>query len=52
MRVLIVEDDVRLRGMLRDFLREEGFAVDEAADGGEALTRRSAGTTAPSCSMS
>jgi len=37
MRVLIVEDDVRLRGMLRDFLREEGFAVDEAADGGEAL---------------
>jgi two-component system OmpR family response regulator len=37
MRVLVVEDDVRLRGMLRDFLREEGFAVDEAADGGEAL---------------
>jgi len=34
---LIVEDDAALRGMWRTALRLEGFAVDEAADGLEAL---------------
>lgn len=37
MRILVVEDEACLRGLLRDCLREEGFAVDEAADGNEAL---------------
>ena len=40
MRILVVEDDVRLRGMLRDYLCEEGFAVDEAADGGDGVCGR------------
>jgi len=37
MRILVVEDDVCQRGLLCDSLREEGFAVDEAANGTEAL---------------
>ncbi|KQV69633.1 two-component system response regulator [Nocardioides sp. Root122] len=37
MRVLVVEDEVRLAASLRAGLEAEGFAVDVAADGGEAL---------------
>lgn len=37
MHVLIVEDDRNLRGFLRKAFREEGYAVDEAASGDEAL---------------
>ena len=37
MRVLVVEDEPRLTGALRDGLQREGFAVDVAPDGGEAL---------------
>jgi DNA-binding response OmpR family regulator len=37
MRVLVVEDEVRLAAALRDGLQREGFAVDVAPDGGEAL---------------
>ena len=37
MRVLVVEDEPRLAGALRDGLQREGFAVDVAPDGGEAL---------------
>jgi CheY-like chemotaxis protein len=37
-RVLIVEDDVVIREALVDGLDAEGFAVQEAADGAEALT--------------
>lgn len=33
MRLLLVEDDLRLAGQLRNALREAGFAVDWAADG-------------------
>ncbi|MBP6702259.1 MAG: response regulator transcription factor [Vicinamibacteria bacterium] len=33
MRVLIVEDDLRLAGVLRQGLREQGYAVDVASDG-------------------
>lgn len=35
MRVLVVEDEPRLRHNLAKILREEGYAVDEAADGDE-----------------
>ena len=37
MRVLVVEDDERLAGLLRSGLGEEGFAVDLAHDGREGL---------------
>jgi two-component system OmpR family response regulator len=35
--VLVVEDEVRMAGLLRRALREEGHAVDVAADGPEGL---------------
>jgi two-component system OmpR family response regulator len=37
MKILIVEDNERLRKSLLDYLREEGFAADAAADGEEGL---------------
>jgi DNA-binding response OmpR family regulator len=36
-RILVVEDGTRLAGLLCDGLTAEGFAVDVACDGGEAL---------------
>jgi two-component system, OmpR family, response regulator len=37
MRVLVVEDEVRMAGLLERALREEGHAVDVATDGPEGL---------------
>jgi two-component system response regulator PhoP len=37
MRVLVVEDDLRLRSRIADALRGQGFAVDETGEGREAL---------------
>src|SRR4029453_5771487 len=40
--ILIVEDDRDIRGLLADFLKREGFSVEEAEDGAAAdriLTR-------------
>jgi heavy metal response regulator len=37
MRILLVEDDTSLAGFIRKGLREEGYAVDLAQDGEEAL---------------
>ncbi len=37
MRVLVVEDEAALRAQIAARLREEGFAVEEAPDGDEAL---------------
>ena len=39
MRLLLIEDDAKLSGLLTRGLREEGFAVDAAADGREGLWR-------------
>jgi two-component system, OmpR family, response regulator len=36
-RVLLVEDDAELAGLLAELLREEGYAVDRARDGQRAL---------------
>ena len=41
MRLLVVEDDVRLSEVLIRGLREEGYAVDSALDGGAALEQLS-----------
>ncbi len=40
--ILVVDDDVDLRAIVRDALEREGFAVDEAGDGATALTKVSA----------
>jgi two-component system, OmpR family, response regulator len=37
MRLLVVEDDLRLSEVLGQGLREEGYAVDSARDGRAAL---------------
>ncbi|MBA2632840.1 MAG: response regulator transcription factor [Chloroflexi bacterium] len=37
MRVLVAEDDVKMAGLLKRGLEEEGYAVDVARTGGEAL---------------
>ena len=39
MRILVVEDQKDLRETLTDLLRDEGYAVDNAADGEEGLTK-------------
>jgi two-component system response regulator HydG len=39
LRVLVVDDDAGVRYTLREILSSEGLAVDEAADGAEALAR-------------
>jgi two-component system, OmpR family, response regulator len=36
-RVLVVEDEVRMAGLLRRALKEEGHAVDVADDGPQGL---------------
>jgi CheY-like chemotaxis protein len=41
-RVLVVDDDADLRRRLRGLLEKDGWAVDEAADGREALGRLAA----------
>jgi two-component system OmpR family response regulator len=41
-RILVVEDEVKMAGLLRRGLLEEGHAVDLAATGGEALVRAGA----------
>ena len=39
MRVLVVEDNARLSGVLVHGLAEEGYAVDTCVDGEEAVER-------------
>ena len=38
-RILVVDDEAGIRDLVAPFLRDEGFEVDEAADGEEALAR-------------
>lgn len=39
MRILVVEDDYKIGGFLEQGLREEGFEVDRADDGEEAVAK-------------
>ena len=51
MRVLIVEDELRMAGLIRRGLVEEGLAADVAATGEDALwMARARTTTTRSCS--
>ena len=38
-RILVVDDEAGIRDLVGTYLRKEGFEVDEAADGAEALDR-------------
>lgn len=38
-KILVVEDDLFLRELYTDILKEEGYAVEEAIDGEEALSK-------------
>jgi DNA-binding response OmpR family regulator len=42
-RILVVEDDHRVGAVLEQGLREEGYQVDRALDGDQAIARGSAG---------
>lgn len=35
--LMVVEDDPNIRALIRDLLTDEGYSVDEAANGAEAL---------------
>ncbi len=45
-RILLVDDDVELAEMLRDYLQREGFAADTVHDGAKALAALRAGAYA------
>ncbi len=36
-KVLVVDDESRMRKLVRDFLQREGYGVLEAGDGAEAM---------------
>ena len=38
-KILLIEDDIELNNMLRDYLLNEGFEVTSAYDGQEALDK-------------
>src|SRR5947209_6431898 len=38
-RVLVVDDDASIRGIVSELLEDEGYIVDNASDGAEALQR-------------
>ena len=50
MRLLVVEDDVKLARALERGLQQEGYAVDLARTGDDALSQATAATTTRSCS--
>ena len=38
--ILIIEDELKIRFLLRDYLKSEGFNVLEASDGDEGIFRK------------
>ena len=52
MRILVVDDDQAVRDSLRRALPLQGYDVELAADGEEALERLEPTATSPTCSSS
>ena len=46
-RVLVVDDEPRIRSILRAYLEAEGFVVDEVATGADAVARATTGVDRP-----
>jgi DNA-binding response OmpR family regulator len=38
-RILVIEDDREMRSLLKDFIEDEGYAVDSVEDGSEAFRK-------------
>ena len=51
-RILIVEDDPPVRRVVKTILKREGYTIDEAADGEEALTKVKADNYGGNCARS
>ena len=51
LHVLVVDDEPRIRTMLRRYLVEEGFKVSDAADGAACAPRSSARRSISCCSI-
>ena len=51
MKILVVDDEPAVRDSLERALRLEGYEIDLAADGAQALAAVSATSPTPSCSM-
>ncbi len=49
LRILVVDDEARMRKLVKDFLTVKGFSVLEAADGEEAVDVFSTRRTLPLC---
>ena len=43
MKILIVDDEMHIRNVVREYAEHEGFKTDEAADGMEAVAMAKAG---------
>ena len=37
MKVLVVDDEVKIRAVIKEYAEFEGYEIDEAADGMEAI---------------
>lgn len=44
-RILVVDDEERIRRLLKMYLEKEGYEIDEAEDGETALKKRRSTTT-------
>lgn len=49
LKILVVDDEARMRKLVKDFLTNKGFAVIEAVDGEEAVDVFFAQRTLPWC---
>jgi CheY-like chemotaxis protein len=39
MKVLVVDDEVKIRAVIKEYAEFEGYEIDEAADGMEAIAK-------------